>query len=92
MFFWNKTDKAPTFTEIPTHGTILTKLEAIRTYQDGIADEVSVNIVAELRKRGISRRFSEEMMQSVLGGMWNDVEYALKDSLKVAGQVEECYD
>ena len=31
-------------------------------------------------------------MQSELGGMWNKVEYALKDSLKVAGQLEECYD
>ena len=31
-------------------------------------------------------------MQSVLGGMWNKVEYDLKDSQKMAGQSEECSD
>ena len=29
-------------------------------------------------------------MELVLGGMWNKVEYALKDSQKTAGQLEEC--
>ena len=29
-------------------------------------------------------------MQSVLEGMWNKVEYALRDSQKIAGQLEEC--
>ena len=42
-------------------------------------DEVSGNIVAELRKRGKFGGFSEEKMQSLLEGMWNKAEYALKD-------------
>ena len=46
-----KTYKTPTFTGIPPHVTILTMLEAIRTSQDSKTDEVSGNIVAELRKR-----------------------------------------
>ena len=48
-------------------------LEAIRTSHDGMADEVSGNIVAELRKRGIFGGFIEEKMQSVLEGTWNKV-------------------
>ena len=31
-------------------------------------------------------------MQSFLEVMWNKVEYALKDSLKAAGQLEQCSD
>ena len=57
-----------------------------------MADEVSGNLVVELRKRGIFCGFSEERMQSLLEGMWNKVEYALKDSRKLAGQLEECSD
>ena len=67
-------------------------LEAIRTSQDRIADEVSGNIVADLRKRGTFGSFSEERMQSLHGRIWNKVEYALKDSQKAAGQLEECSD
>ena len=62
----NKTDKTPTFTGISPHLNILTMLEDIRTYQDGIADELSGNIVAELRKRGTFGCFSEERMQLLL--------------------------
>ena len=29
-------------------------------------------------------------MQSVLEGIWNNLEYVLKDSQKMAGQLEEC--
>ena len=39
--------------------TILTILEAIRKSQDGMADEVLENIVAELSNRGTFGRFSE---------------------------------
>ena len=67
-------------------------LEAIRTSQDGMADEVSGNIVAELRKRGTFGSFCEERIQSVLELMWNKLEYALNNSQKMAGQLEECYD
>ena len=62
-------------------------MEAIRTSQDGMADEVSRNIVAELRRRGTFGGFSEERMQSLIEGMWNKVEYDLKDSQKAAGQL-----
>ena len=55
-------------------------------------DEVLGNIVAELRKRGTFGNFSEEMMQSVPKIMWNKVEYALNDSQKAAGRLEECSD
>ena len=48
--------------------------------QDGMVDEVSGNIIAELRKRGDFGGFSEERMQSFIEGMWNKIEYALKDS------------
>ena len=50
-FTSNKTDKTPTSTGIPPHVTILTMLEAIRISQDVILDEVSGNIISELRKR-----------------------------------------
>ena len=42
-------------------------------------DDVSGSIVAELRKRGTFGGFSEESMHPLLEGMWNKVEYALKD-------------
>ena len=61
-FPWNKTDKTPTFNGITPRVTILTMLEAIRTSQDGMADEVSGNIVAQLSKRGNFCDFSEERM------------------------------
>ena len=67
-------------------------LEAISTSKDGMSDEVSENIIAELRKRGTFGGFSEERIQSVLEGMWNKVDYSLKDSRKMAGQLEECSD
>ena len=88
----NKTDKTPTFNGIPPHVTILTMLEAIRISQDGMVDEVSGNIIAELRNRGKFGSFSEESMQLLLAGMWNKIQYALKDSKKQAGQLEECSD
>ena len=62
-FTWNKTDKTPTFTGIPPHVTFLTMLEAIRESQEGVVDEVSGNIIAELSKRGTFGGFSEERMQ-----------------------------
>ena len=31
-------------------------------------------------------------MQSVIEGMWNKVEHALKNSRKMAGKLEECSD
>ena len=55
-----------------------------------MADEVLGNIVAKLRKIGTFCGFSEERMQSLLEGMWNKVEYDLKDSQKAAGKLEEC--
>ena len=67
----NKTDKTPTFTGIIPHVTVLTMLEDIKTSQDGMADEVSGNIVAELRKRRKFGCFSEERTQLVLEEMWN---------------------
>ena len=77
---YNKTDNTPAFTGIPPYATILTMLEAIRISQDGMVDEVSGNIIAEFRKRGKFGGFSEESMQSLLEGMWNKIEYALKYS------------
>ena len=50
-------------------------------------DEVSGNIVAELRKRRTFGGFSEERMQSLLKGMCNRVDYDLKDSQKAAVQL-----
>ena len=52
-----------------------------------MADEVSWNIVAELRKRGTFGGFSEEIMKLFLEGIWNKVEYYLKDKPKAAGQL-----
>ena len=67
-------------------------LEAISKSQDDMADEVFGNIIEKLRKRGKFGGSSEERMQSVLEGMWNKVEYALKGSQKMAVQLEECSD
>ena len=57
-----------------------------------MADELSGNIIAELRKRGTFDGFSEERIKLLLEGMWNNSEYALKDPQKAACQLEECYD
>ena len=56
-----------------------------------MVDEVSGNIIAELRKIGTFGSFSEERMQSLLEGMWNKVKYDSRDSKKAAGQLKECY-
>ena len=48
-----------------------------------MADKLLVIIVAEERRRGTFGDFSEYGMQSVRSGMWNKVEYALKDSQKL---------
>ena len=65
-FPWNKTDKTPDFNGIFLNLIILTMLEAIRTYQDGMKDEVLGNIIAELRKRGTFGGFVAKRIQSVL--------------------------
>ena len=67
-------------------------LEAIRISQDNMVDEVLGKTVEYLRKRGTFGGFSEKRIQYLLGGMWNKVEYALKDSSKLACQLEECSD
>ena len=51
--------------------TIFTMLEEIRNSQYGIVDEVSGNIIAELRRRGKFGCFSEDEMRSLLDGIWN---------------------
>ena len=55
-------------------------LEDIRTSQEGMEDEVLVDIVEELSNRETFGDFCEERMQSLLEGMWNKVDYALKYS------------
>ena len=57
-----------------------------------MADKLSANIIAELRKSGTFGGFIEESMQLLLEGMWDKAEYAFKDSKKPAGQLEECSD
>ena len=57
-----------------------------------MVDELSGNILAELMKRRTFGGFIDESMQLLLEGMWYKVEYALKDSKKSAGQLEECSD
>ena len=57
-----------------------------------MVDELLGNIIAELRKRGTFGGFIEERMQLLLEGMWDKVEYSLKDSKKSAGQLEEYSD
>ena len=64
-------------------------LEAIRIIQDGMVDELSGNIIAYFRKSGTFGGFIGESMQLLLEGIWYKVEYALKDSKKSAGQLEE---
>ena len=44
------------------------------------------------RKRGKFGCFSEERIQLLIEGICDKVEYALKDSQKAAGVLEECYD
>ena len=53
-----------------------------------MADEVSGNIVTDLRKRLTFGGFSEWTMQSLLEVIWNKVDCALKDSKKSAVQLE----
>ena len=55
-----------------------------------MVDELSANIIAELRKIGTFGGFSGERMQSLLERIWNKVDYALKDSQKLVGHIEEC--
>ena len=55
-------------------------LEAIRTSQDGTADEVSGNIIVKLSNRETFGGFSKDRMQLLLEEMCNKVEYDLKDS------------
>ena len=43
-------------------------------------DELSGDIVADLRKRGTFGGSSWDKMQSLIYGMWNKAEYALKYS------------
>ena len=64
-------------------------LDASKTSQDFIADEVLGNIVAELMRRRPFGGSSEERMQLVLEVMWNKVEYTLKYSRKMACQLED---
>ena len=64
--YWNRKYKTPTFSDIPSHVTILTMLEAIMTSQDNVADEESRIIVAELREIGKFGGFGEERMQALL--------------------------
>ena len=53
-----------------------------------MADEVLGNDVEELRKRGTVGGFSEEIIQSFLEGMWNKVDFDLKDKPKAAVQLK----
>ena len=50
-------------------------------------DEVSGNIVVELRKRGTFGCFGEDRMHLLLEVMCNKVYYALKCSSKATGQL-----
>ena len=47
-----------------------------------MVNELSGNIIAELRKCVTFGGFVEESMQLFLEGMWDKVDYALKDSKK----------
>ena len=67
-------------------------LETIRIIQDGMVDELSGNIIVELRKIGTFCGVIEESIQLLLEGIWDKVEYALRDLKKSAGQLEECSD
>ena len=57
-----------------------------------MVDEVTGNIIAEFSNSRTFGGFIEDRMWSLLEGMWDKVEYALKDSQKSAGQLEECFD
>ena len=57
-----------------------------------MVDEVSGNIVVELRKRENFGGFREERGQLLLEEMCNEVEYDLKALQESAGQLEECSD
>ena len=50
-----------------------------------MVDEVSGDIIKWLIKRGPFGGFSEDRMHLFIGGVWNKVEYDLKDSTKLAG-------
>ena len=52
-----------------------------------MVDELSGNIIAELRKSGTFGSFIEESMWLLLEGMWDKVEYALKDSKKISRSI-----
>ena len=52
-----------------------------------MVDELSGNIIAELRKSGTFGGFIEESMQLLLEEMWDKVEYALKDSKKISRSI-----
>ena len=54
-----------------------------------MVDEVSGNIISELRKIGTFGGFSEDRMQSLLEVMRNKIYYNFKDSQKLAGELEE---
>ena len=56
-----------------------------------MAYEGSRNTIAELRKRGRFGIFSEERIQCFLEGMWNKVEYALKDSQKSGRSIRRLF-
>ena len=62
-------------------------LEAIRTSQEGLADEVLRNIVSESWKRQSIRGFNEGRIQSLLEGIWNKLEYDFNYLLKASSQL-----
>ena len=67
-------------------------LEAIRTSRDGMVDKVLGNIIAESRKRVTFGGLVSRRGSCFFAGMWNRVEYVLKDSKKAVGQLEVCSD
>ena len=52
-----------------------------------MSGELLENTISMLRNRGPFGGFSEEIIKSLLEGMWNEVEYAYKDSEKLEGQL-----
>ena len=52
-----------------------------------MVDELLGNITAELRKSGPFGGFIEESMQLLFEGMWDKIDYALKDSKKLSGRL-----
>ena len=67
-------------------------LETVRISLDSMVDGILGNIIEELSKRGTFGGFSKERVQLLLGGIWNNVYYTLKDSQNLAGRLEECSD